>query len=145
MSVTLHEVTLENWEECIELEPTPEQSEFVAPNLYSIAEAKFQTTFVPLAIYHDETMVGFVMYGLDPDDGNYWIYRLLIDAKYQRQGYGRTAISQVIDLLKAKEGCQKIVIGYAPANVAAENLYASLGFQKNGMVLFGETIAELNF
>ncbi|CAM4083653.1 spermidine acetyltransferase [Bacillus manliponensis] len=145
MSTTLREITLENWEECIELKATPEQSGFVASNLYSIAESKFQPTFVPLAIYHDDTMVGFVMYGLDPDDGNYWIYRLLIDAKHQRKGYGRAAISQVIELLKAKEDCHKVLIGYEPANSEAENLYTSLGFRKNGMILFGETIAELTF
>jgi diamine N-acetyltransferase len=142
--IHLREITLDNWETCISLKTTPEQSRFVAANVYSLAESKFQKQLVPLAIYAGETMVGFVMYGLDPDDNNYWIYRLMIDANHQRRGYGRAALVQVIKRLNQTEGCDKIVIGYKPENVQADILYASLGFEKTGEMLFGELIAELN-
>ncbi|MCX5977532.1 MAG: hypothetical protein NTV33_12100 [Coprothermobacterota bacterium] len=45
----------------------PEQKGFVADNVFSIAEAKVHSTFVPLAIYADQSLVGFTMYGFDPD------------------------------------------------------------------------------
>ena len=28
-------------------------------------------------------MIGFTMFGIDPDDKNYWIYRLMIDEEFQ--------------------------------------------------------------
>ncbi|HEY8601681.1 MAG TPA: hypothetical protein VIL85_24860, partial [Thermomicrobiales bacterium] len=73
MTVSLRDVTKENWQECIKLKLTPEQEHFVASNTYSLAESKFMPTFIPQAIYANmdgiegETMVGFVMYGLYPE------------------------------------------------------------------------------
>jgi ribosomal protein S18 acetylase RimI-like enzyme len=45
-------------------------------------------------------MVGFVMYGIDADDDNYWIYRLMIDARHQRKGYGRAAMTELLRRLQ---------------------------------------------
>lgn len=44
---------------------TPEQEDFVAPNLYSIAEAYVEPSWTPLAIYAGEELVGFSMFGRD--------------------------------------------------------------------------------
>lgn len=81
MTVTLRDITKANWQECANLNLAPGQEHFVASNAYSLAESKFQPTFVPLAIYAGETMVGFVMYGYYPDGvpplgHRYWIYHL---------------------------------------------------------------------
>lgn len=35
----------------------------------SIAQAKIYPTANPLAVYHKDEMVGFVMFGFDPDEG----------------------------------------------------------------------------
>jgi len=64
MTVTLRPVTADNWKQCVGLSVEPEQKLFVAPNAYSLAEAAYEDGCVPLAIYHDETMVGFAMYWL---------------------------------------------------------------------------------
>jgi diamine N-acetyltransferase len=71
----------------------------VASNLYSLAESKFQSNMKPLAIYHDEVMVGFLMYGIDPDDDNYWVYRLMVDREFQRKGYGKGAMKLLLEHL----------------------------------------------
>lgn len=62
MNVTLRPLTEENWIECIRLNVTDEQKGYVADNLFSIAETRFEPDWVPLAIYADEVMVGFTMY-----------------------------------------------------------------------------------
>ncbi|TMV52257.1 GNAT family N-acetyltransferase [Paenibacillus mesophilus] len=130
MSVTFREITEHNWEECVRLQVREGQERFVAPNVYSIAQAKYEPDKVPLAIYKDQTMVGFMMYGRDPDDGRYWILRLMIDKSYQGRGYGRAALQQAIALIKSKPDCSKdLTISFKPDNEAASKLYKSLGFE----------------
>lgn len=89
MQITLREITKNNWRECVDLKVGPGQENFVAPNLFSIAEAKFEPGWTPLAIYAGETLVGFTMYGQDERDGSYWIIRLMVDAAYQGRGAGQ--------------------------------------------------------
>ena len=140
--VALRELTRDNWEECVRLRLSEDQERFVESNLYSIAESKFWPAYVPLAIYHDGTMVGFVMYGRE-SDGSYWISRLMIDREHQRKGDGRAAMREVIERLKQELDCEEIVLGYAPDNVAARKLYESLGFEETGLDEEGDMIARL--
>jgi hypothetical protein len=57
--------------ECTGLRPSPEQQErgYVADNVFSLAQAYVEPWWTPLAVYVDETMVGFVMYGRWPESG----------------------------------------------------------------------------
>lgn len=59
-----------------------DQQGFVASNMLSLAQAKVQDECVPLAIYDDDAMVGFVMYAKDRTDHQHWIYRLMIDQRF---------------------------------------------------------------
>jgi diamine N-acetyltransferase len=143
MGITFRPINRFNWLECIALQVDDNQKTFVAPNLYSLAEAKVNPSFVPLAIYQDDVMVGFTMYGLDPDDGKYWIRRLMIDKKYQHKGYGKAAMLQVIDILKEKKDCHTITLGHNPQNHIADKLYENLGFRNTGDIIGGEIIKRL--
>ncbi|QOR68878.1 GNAT family N-acetyltransferase [Cytobacillus suaedae] len=134
-------MTRENWEECIDLRVSVEQQKFVASNLFSIAEAQFLPNFEALAIYHEDMMVGFTMYGLDPDDNNYWIYRLMIDEKQQGKGYGKHAIKEVLANLMKKPDCQLIMVGYHQENMPVHHLYKSVGFVDKGIAPWGEQLA----
>ncbi|MDF2717187.1 MAG: spermidine acetyltransferase [Paenibacillus sp.] len=60
MSVTLEEITKRNWEDCVRLQVRNGQEHFVASNVYSIVQSKYEPDKVPLAIYHEQTMVGFL-------------------------------------------------------------------------------------
>ncbi|MEW9050510.1 MAG: GNAT family N-acetyltransferase [Neobacillus sp.] len=142
MTIKLRKVTKENWEECIDLQVREDQKKYIASNLYSIAQVQFLENFEALAIYHNETMVGFTLFGLDEDDHNYWIYRIMIDEKYQGQGYGKTALKEIIQRLKDKADCKEIILGYHPENRGAEKLYISVGFQAKGMAPWGEKLAS---
>jgi diamine N-acetyltransferase len=143
VEITLREITKDNWRECVDLKVGPGQEKFVAPNLFSIAEAKFEPEWRPLAIYRGETMVGFTMYGRDERDGSYWIIRLMIDAAYQGRGYGRAAMIEVIRQLKEKPDCREIRISFVPENKAAEQLYLNLGFERTGWIEEGEVVLRL--
>jgi diamine N-acetyltransferase len=142
--VTLRPVTRANWVDCIGLAVAPEQRKFVAANAVSLAQAAYEPECTPLAVYADETMVGFVMYAHDQDDGNWWIYRLMTDAQHQGKGYGRAALQLAISHVRQQPGCDKIVISIEPGNDAARRLYESEGFRATGEVIGGEDVLVLH-
>jgi diamine N-acetyltransferase len=143
MSIALRELTRDNWRECIALAVADGQVGFVAPNVFSLAQAKVEPERVPLAIYDGDTMVGFVMYNDRPlPDGTFRLSRLMIDRRYQGRGYGRAASEAVIQRLHAVSDCHEILLDYARDNVAAAHLYGSLGFQPIAETV-GEIVARL--
>ncbi len=106
-----------------------DQVKFVATNIYSLAQAYAEPERIPMAIYHDEEMVGFVMFNERPlPDGTHRVSRLMIDQHYQRRGYGREAMELVLARLEGVPGLAEIRVDYHRLNRAAANLYASLGF-----------------
>lgn len=141
--VILEEITKENWQECMNLRLSTDQGGLIAPYLYSITSSDVEASFMPLAIYHGDQMVGFVMYGVDPDDGEHWISRLMIDEKHQGNGYGKAAMIEVLRQLK-EMGVRQVFMGYKPPNVIAQSLLHSLGFERTGQMLQGEFIARLD-
>ncbi len=142
VKVTLQEITRQNWIGAVKLKVDREQENFVASNLFSIAQAKVEPYWHPMAIYADDTMVGFTMYGFEEEgrhlDG-YWICRLMIDSRFQGKGYGKAAMQLVIDELAA-EGAERIFISFEPENTVAESLYSGLGFEDTGEIEGGERV-----
>jgi len=132
MAVELKDVTRENFDECIRLSVSESQSGYVATNLMSIAQSKVYPSLKTCAVYDDEKIVGFVMYGLDPDEGRYTLVRLMIDEKEQGKGYGREAARRVLEDLRNTEGCGSVFLSFVQENDAAERLYASIGFERTG-------------
>ena len=108
------------------------QKTFVAPNVMSIAQSKIYPTNLPFAVYNDDEMVGFVLYGFDTEDEKFYLGRLMIDEKFQGKGYGRAATLEVIKELKKIEDCREIYLSFAPENTNAEKLYESIGFERTG-------------
>jgi diamine N-acetyltransferase len=144
MTVTLRPITRDNLWAVVDLKLHPGQEAFVADNIDSIANASVEPTFVPLAIYAGEGLVGFAMYGEHPpDSGTWWVIRLMIDRAHQGQGYGRAAMEAVIAMMADRVGCEEIVTSFNPANTAAANLYTSLGFQPTGEIEDDEPLVLL--
>jgi len=140
MNVILREITPENFKECVNLKVADGQTSFVASNVMSIAQSKIYPTHLPFAVYANNEMVGFVMYGLDTDDGRYYLGRLMIDEKFQGKGYGKATTLEVIERLKQFDDCKEIYLCCAPENTNAERLYKSLGFERTGEISEGEIV-----
>lgn len=140
MSVSLREITPENFEECVNLKVADTQSAFVAPNLRSIAQSKVYPTVEPMAVYAGEEMVGFAMFGLDPDDGRFYLVRLMIDERQQGKGYGRAATLAVIEKMRENADCRELYLSFVPENTGAEALYKSVGFERTGEIAHGEIV-----
>jgi diamine N-acetyltransferase len=132
-----------NFSAVVELTVAPEQAEFVAPNVYSLAEAYLEPSWTPLAIYAGDALVGFALFGRDDETGRWWIMRYMIDAQHQGRGYGTAALPVLIDLMVEHHGCGEIFLGYDPDNDVAERLYARMGFVPTGELVGGEIVARL--
>lgn len=143
--ILLREITKENFWDCIELSVNEEQNNFVASNAVSIAQSKVQPECIPLAVYDDDLMIGFVMYCIDEDDGEYWIYRIMIDKKYQSRGYGKKALSKLLEIIKEDKTHNRIFLGVHKENTCAVKLYRSFGFDFTGQVFGKEDIMVLNY
>ncbi|WP_042202171.1 GNAT family N-acetyltransferase [Paenibacillus camerounensis] len=145
MNVELKPVTADNWYACTKLKVKPGQLDiFPAPVVYWIAESKYVDDFELRAVYSEETLVGFLVFCMNPDqDGNCWIPAVMIDEQYQGNGLGKAAMNALIQLMRSSN-CTRIMIGHRPDNLAAGRLYESLGFNKvSEEVIDGEIIRLL--
>jgi diamine N-acetyltransferase len=140
--VNLKPVTQENFLETISLKVGEEQR-FVASNVFSIAESKVDSSLIPLVIYNDQTIVVFLLYGIDHEDGNYEIVRLMVDEKYQKNGYGKKAMEIIMEKIKEDKSHNKILISTDPRNIVGLNLYKKLGFKSTGKIIDGEEVLEI--
>ncbi|WP_329816056.1 GNAT family N-acetyltransferase [Streptomyces sp. JV185] len=132
----------QNWEDVAELAVADNQRGLVASNLYSIAQSRFLPGFLTKAAVFEGDIVGFVMYGPDPDDGHIWLYRLMIDHRFQHQGLGRAALREVVREVQEEFGAQVLRLGVDPENTIAKSLYESFGFLPTGQSIGGEEILQ---
>lgn len=144
----LEKITGKNVWELLELRVEEDQRGFVASNEVSVIEAYIALTrgghACPFGLYDGDRAVGFVMigYGTDEDweeppeiaKNNYSLWRLMIDRRYQRRGYGRAAVGLALDFIRTMPCGQAAWcwVSYMPENTAARRLYRSFGFRENG-------------
>jgi diamine N-acetyltransferase len=143
--VELKPVTTENFHECINLSITDEQKNLCASNVYSIAESYVEPLAIPVCIYVNKIMVGFILYGPEnSEDGMYMnIDRFMIDKRFQGNGYGKHALKKLIETIRENFEYKEIYLSYVPENMAADRLYSSFGFVKTGDISGDECIAKL--
>lgn len=140
------------------LQVAEHQRDFVADNAYSMMEAYLALSrheiALPFGIYHDETAIGFVMFGYGKNgfdgepacaEGSYSIWRFMIDQRYQRRGYGREALQLSLDYVRTMPAgpAERCWLSYHPENDAARMLYASVGFAENGERCGNEIVAVI--
>ena len=152
VAVTLREITEANLQSVLALRTTPEQEQFVSSVANSIAEATVYHHANPWyrAVYADERPVGFVMLSWDVTPqpphvhGPWFLWKLLVDFRHQRLGYGQEVLRQVAELVRA-EGATELLTSYVPGAGGPAGFYARLGFVPTGDVdPDGEVVARLD-
>ncbi|WP_299589593.1 GNAT family N-acetyltransferase [uncultured Microbulbifer sp.] len=146
MEVTIKPVDKKNWKDIIKLKVSDSQAGFVASNIYSLAEAAYGESSVPLGIFHHNQAVGFIMYeSLDYEgkEGEYNIFRFMVDKDHQNKGVGRLALQRTVADISSMPNCKRITICYLPNNSVAKSFYQSIGFSEVGLDESGEMIAEI--
>lgn len=142
--IKLEKITEKTFKKIVNMKLPSDQEKFVAPNLYSLAQAwLYQDHARPYAIMKDDEPVGFIMLDWDPLAREVGIWRLMIAQEHQNHGYGRQALEQVIELIRSSMLFDIIFLDYVPDNRVARDLYYSLGFRETGEVDDDEIIMSL--
>ena len=139
MRITLREITEENSDAVRGLRTTTAQERFVSTVEYSLREAERHPNENPWlrAVYAGEQPVGFVMVAWDivPEPphtaGPFFLWKLLVDRQHQGKGYGKQAVEQVIDLIRA-DGGTELITSYVEGEGNPFPFYAELGFVPRG-------------
>lgn len=144
--VALAEVTKKNLGKVLDLTLAPGQENFVAPNAFSVAQAYFEKTARFHAIEAGGEFVGFVQYidpslsDLEPSEKEMtakereemYLWRYMIDARFQKCGYGRKALDLLCDHARTRPGIKRIRASFVDAPGGPEDFYMKYGFKKTG-------------
>jgi len=139
-TVTLREITAESVREICNLSVRENQRQFVAPNAVSIAQAYFAKEAWFRAIYADDAPVGFVMLSDKPEKHEYFLWRFMVDARYQGMGFGARAIECLIEHVKTRPGARELLTSVVPGVGSPQGFYEKLGFVLTGVVSDGEAV-----
>ncbi|MEV0646660.1 GNAT family N-acetyltransferase [Phytomonospora sp. NPDC050363] len=143
--ITLVPVDADNWRAVGALKVAEGQRDWVAEPLYYLSLCHYSPTgWRPLAMLDAEgTVVGFLMWAVDPEDGAAWLGGIIVDAGRQRRGHGRAAVEAAVDLIATEHGVTSFALSYEPENTVARALYAKLGFTETGEMEDTEIVARL--
>jgi diamine N-acetyltransferase len=150
--VSLREITAANRREIEQLSVTPEQSSYVASNAESLLEAAETPDACPWyrGVYAGDVPVGFVMISDGIADGHpeylgpYFLWRLMIDTRWQRRGYGTAALDLVVDYVRTRPNARYLLSSLVPGTVGSpREFYLRYGFRLTGQWFDGEEVTEL--
>ncbi len=139
VTITLRTVTPDVAPAVLALRLAPGQERFVSSVGDSLAEAAEHPEGNPWfrAVYAEDQPVGFVMLSWDvvpqpPDiNGPWFLWKLLIDHRFQGRGYGREVLRQVVELVR-REGGTELLTSHVPGEDGPAGFYARLGFVPRG-------------
>ncbi|MFF3653935.1 GNAT family N-acetyltransferase [Streptomyces olivochromogenes] len=148
--VHLREITDANRDAVRALRVRRDQKQFVASVSKSLKEAakKPETNPWYRAVYRGDEPVGFVMLSWKPPTGlfkgRHFIWRFLVDKRYQRRGIGEEALTQIADLVRA-DGATELLTSYEPGDGEPWPFYRKFGFEPTGEMDDGEIVLRLTF
>jgi diamine N-acetyltransferase len=143
--VSLREVTKETVRAITALKVGPGQDRFVAPNAVSIAQAYLSRDVAWFrAIYVGDEPAGFVMLDDDVAKQSYYLWRYMIDQRFQRRGVGRRALELVIDYVRTRPGATALLTSVVPGDGNPGPFYERMGFAYTGEEEDGELVMRLN-
>ena len=121
----------------------------VAPNAVSVVQGHFEVgaslrTVYLRAIYAGELPVGLIMLGEDrsEEEPEFFLWRLMVDARHQRAGYGSRALELLLDHVRTRPGAQEMVTSCDPGPDGPEVFYRKMGFEPTGTWLDDEMIMK---
>jgi len=145
--IHLEKITWENYSTCaVGLKLSEKQQTFVGNNELSLVQAYVSLAndkypWLPFAIYlNDTVIIGFTMIFYKPENNElskescYGICRFMIAEEYQGKGYGREALTKIIEKIKTFPYGEvpAVYLSFKHENIAARNLFLSVGFVETG-------------
>jgi diamine N-acetyltransferase len=144
----LAEIRPDNVRAACQVAVAPEQEKFVAPVVFSLAEAYAQPDVAwPRLVYDGDEAVGFVMGGFDPDSPvpvfRCGVWRLNIAAGKQGRGYGRFAVEGVFAEAR-RRGQRRATVLWVPGPGGPGDFYLKLGFRPTGEEIDGQVVGAID-
>ena len=130
--VTLREVTEDTVRAICRLSVTERQNNFVASNAVSIAQAYFNKFAWFRAVYADEEPVGFIMLYDNAEKPEYFLWRMMTEARYQGMGFGRRAMELLIGYVRTRPGATELITSCVQGDGSPQGFYEKLGFVLTG-------------
>ena len=143
--VSLRPINESNREAVEALEVAPDQQQFVSNAADSIREAAKEPDGRALywAIYADGTPVGFVMISDEvgsPDYIPHYLWKLLIDERYQRQGFGTATLDLIVEYFRGRPGVEVLSTSAGQGDGSPITFYERYGFKRTGDVVFDDEV-----
>ena len=142
-NVSLREITEATLSDILRLRVHPAQRGFVADNAVSIAQAHFSSVAWFRAIYAGDVPVGFVMLSDDAAKPEYCLWRFMIDARFQKLGFGRRALGLLIAYVRTRPGAVELLTSCVEGDGSPIPFYESCGFRRTGRYDDGEAVLAL--
>jgi len=139
-TVTLREISAATVRSICQLGVREDQNRFVAPNAVSIAQAHFAKEAWFRAIYADDVPVGFLMLHDEPEKQLYFLWRFMIDARYQGMGFGYKAIELLVEHVKTRPGATALGTSVVQGPGGPQPFYEKAGFTLTGEIEDGEAV-----
>ncbi|HEM3673165.1 TPA: GNAT family N-acetyltransferase [Streptococcus suis] len=134
--IRLELVNKDNFDQVLDLEVAPKDQRRVASVEYSLAQAwlyRDSEDLFPYAVKSGQLTVGFLLLSYQPMENSYYIWRLLIDQKYQNQSFGKEVIRQVLQRARDDQQCHKVTVNYVIGNHKMRYILEKFGFQPVGL------------
>jgi diamine N-acetyltransferase len=138
--LTLREIDEHNWRAVTRLSVHEKQRGNLATNAMSLLESHYDEDAWVRAVYADnDTMVGFLMMAIWDAEEAYYIWRFMIDQRFQGLGYGKRVVAMAIAHIRGHNPRAKVLrLNSTPpegkADVSAEDspfkFYERLGFRQ---------------
>jgi diamine N-acetyltransferase len=149
--VWLREITDDNRYEVERLRVTADQESYVDGVADSLDEAAETPGACPWyrGVYRGPVPVGFVMIsdgipaGRPEYLGPYFLWRLLIDSRWQGQGLGTATLDLVVDYLRTRPQARTLLTSVSRGQASPLPFYLRYGFAPTGQVFDGEDVLEL--
>ena len=129
--ITLKKIDESNFIDCFNLKLAAGQEQYVSNPIRSLAQAYvYYNQCVPFGIYAADKMVGYVMVLYDYDEEVYNIWHMMIDCAFQGNGYGKSALLEVLKYITSKPfgNSKTVLMTCNPQNEVAYKLYRQIGF-----------------
>jgi diamine N-acetyltransferase len=140
--VTLRPLTDENREAIVGLRLAAGQERFINTVEDALLEAEEEPggRAIQWGLYDEEIPVGFVMISDEVDGAGYiahYLWKLLIDERHQRKGYGTAALDLVAAYFRAR-GRAEMWTSAGQGDGSPIPFYERYGFERTGDIVFDE-------
>ncbi len=114
----------------------------------SLREAAEHPDAHPLCwgVYAEDTPVGFVMIADEVDNPDYipqYLWKLLIDERYQRQGFGTATLDLIVEYFRGRPGVEFLNTSAGQGEGSPLAFYERYGFERTGEIRFDEVMLRL--